>query len=287
MPTPDKDKLAFLGHGAAPNLARQEALAGTARPGISSSIRELSAYMRPRPSIPIDTAAAGLPRGDGHAVLVLPALLADDAQTADLRAYLASIGYSAHGWGLGPNAGPTERLVAGATARLASLAAAHGKVSLVGFSMGGMFARWLARRTPGSVRQVITVGSPFMDASRSTVVPMGVFVNLWPGSDVRGMVEDVGKPLTVPSTSVFSQDDGIVDWRSCRDPSASADTNVEVEGTHVNMTANPAVLRVLALRLARTVTGDGRAYAPPPPALPRSAPGMPGLGTGLASRWGR
>ena len=286
MTRPVKNKLRFLGHAAAPDIVRQEAQRGAAPPGISSSIRELSAYIRARPGISLDSMIAGAQRGDGHSVLVIPALLADDTQTDDLRAFLSALGYSAFGWEQGPNVGPTARILKGATARLSSLSAVHGKVSIVGFSMGGLFARWLAREALGSVRQVITIGSPFMDASRSTVVPMGVFVKLWPGTDVRGMVEEVGKPLGVPSTSVFSRDDGIVDWRSCRDPSAAADANVEVEGTHVNMTANPAVLRVLATRLARAVTADGSSYAQAAVPVPAS-PGLLGANRGLASRWAR
>ena len=109
-----------------------------------------------------------LPRGDGHPVLVLPGLLADDVSTRTLRAVLRRLGYDVHGWGLGRNIGPTAACVTGMRDLLDHLADKHGKpVTLIGWSLGGIFARDLARRTPDSVRQVVTLGSPFRLARNS------------------------------------------------------------------------------------------------------------------------
>ena len=110
-------------------------------------------------------------RGDRHPVLVLPGFTASDRSTAPLRAFLRTHGYWVHGWGLGRNMGPTAAIVDGIEQRLVTLHQRHGvKVSLVGWSLGGIYARELARLHPESVRQVITLGSPFRlrDGDRSS-----------------------------------------------------------------------------------------------------------------------
>ena len=104
---------------------------------------------------------ATAPRGDGHPVLVLPGFIASDTSTAILRRYLKRMGYDAHAWELGRNLGPKaigregEKLVA----RLRAIHELTGqKVSLVGWSLGGVMARLVARRAPEAVRQVISLG---------------------------------------------------------------------------------------------------------------------------------
>ena len=105
---------------------------------------------------------AAAPRGDGHGVLVLPGLLASDLSTALLRRFLRSLGYAVRGWDLGRNVGPTEAVLDGLPRALAALAErTGGPVSVVGWSLGGIYARELARERPGQVRQVITFASPF------------------------------------------------------------------------------------------------------------------------------
>ncbi len=105
-------------------------------------------------------------RGDGHPVLVLPGFLQHDLSTVVLRAYLRWLSYSVSGWQLGANMGSTESVVSGLRTRLASLAESSGeKVTLIGWSLGGLYAHELARRAPGSVRQVVTLGSPIRLAS--------------------------------------------------------------------------------------------------------------------------
>ncbi len=102
------------------------------------------------------------PRGDGHGVLVLPGLLASDASTTVLRRYLRLLGYQVRGWALGRNVGPTTAVLDGLPAALSALAAeTGGPVSVIGWSLGGIYARELARQQAPQVRQVITLGSPF------------------------------------------------------------------------------------------------------------------------------
>ena len=105
---------------------------------------------------------ARAPRGDGHGVLVLPGLLASDSSTALLRRFLRLLGYDVRGWRLGRNLGPTGEVLDGLPARLGELASlTGGPVSVIGWSLGGIYARELARQRPGEVRRVITLGSPF------------------------------------------------------------------------------------------------------------------------------
>ena len=107
-----------------------------------------------------------VPRGDGHAVLVLPGFLAGDFSTAPLRRFLRSLCYDARGWKLGVNLGPNAGLREALVARLTHLAERHGRrVSLIGWSLGGIYARELARAHPDRVRIVITLATPFRDIS--------------------------------------------------------------------------------------------------------------------------
>src|SRR3954467_13686928 len=126
------------------------------------AVADYGLYLAARPL------AARLPRGDGHPVLVLPGLLADDVSTRALRSVLRKLDYRVHGWGLGRNIGPTAMCVKGMQDKIAYLNDRYEQpVSLIGWSRGGIFARDLARRTPDAVRQVITLGSPFRIARQS------------------------------------------------------------------------------------------------------------------------
>ena len=225
------------GHTPAPDL-----------PTPASMFREAAAFVRSAFE-PEPTVIPG-PRGDGHAVLFFPAVMRGDGQTAGVRNFLAANGYRAFGWDLGVNLGPVPWLLSGATARLAGLAADHGPVSLVGYSMGGLFARWLARRMPQYVRQVITVCAPFNDALHSTWFPLEAVSRFWPGPDLSVLAAEVAKPLAVPGTFIYCRSDGIVDWRCCLDEQAATGDNIEVTGHHTTMAGNPEVRRILLDRLA-------------------------------------
>ena len=105
---------------------------------------------------------AAAPRGDRHGVLVFPGLLAGDSSTVPLRAFLRWLGYDVRGWDLGRNHGPTEAVLAGMPRAVLDHAMRTGRpVSLVGWSLGGVYAREMARLHPRQVRQVITLGSPY------------------------------------------------------------------------------------------------------------------------------
>ncbi len=199
------------------------------------------------------------PKGDGHTVLVLPGLLTGDLSTIPLRRFLRSLGYDVHGWGLGINLGPTESLRAKLDARLAAMHERRGEpVSLIGWSLGGIYARELARSHAAVVRRVITLGTPFRDISATHAARL---VPIRPGG--RGLHEAhdlrayLASPIPVPMTSIFSKTDGIVHWQSCLETEGAGRENVEVAASHTGMGFHADALAVIADRLARP-SGFGR-----------------------------
>jgi hypothetical protein len=206
-----------------------------------------------------------LPRGDGHPVLVLPGLGGSDVSTRALRGALRRLGYPVHGWRLGRNIGPTQRAVTGMRGLLDELTEEHGrKVSLVGWSLGGIYARELARQSPGQVRQVITLGSPFRIARAEQSRASWLFArysHLHVDSYTLPL-EHGGPPLRVPTTSVYSRYDGIVAWQACLNPPSRRSENIAVYGSHLGLGHNPAVVWAVADRLAQP-EGEWRTFQPP------------------------
>ena len=200
---------------------------------------------------------AAAPKGDGHPVLVLPGFMTSDTSTAVLRRFLKRLGYDARTWDLGRNLGPRaigregEHLVA----KLREIHERTGqKVSIVGWSLGGVMARLVARRAPDAVRQVITLGSPFAGSPRAT--------NVWrlyeamTGQKIddphtRGQLAESATPPPVPSTAIYSREDGVVAWQNCREPKSDLTENIEVHGSHCGLGVNPSVLYAVADRLAQ------------------------------------
>ena len=205
-------------------------------------------------------------RGDEHPVLVLPGFTADDRSTAPLRAMLRGQGYWTHGWQLGRNMGPTPRVVDGLLDRLETLHSRHGrKVSLVGWSLGGIFARALARERPDAVRQVITLGSPFrmVDGDRSAATGVWESVKNLHEEDLLELHrrEREREPLAVPASSIYTRTDGVVRWWLCLDDDGPYRENIEVRGSHSGLGFNPAVALVVSDRLAQAL-GDWRPFHP-------------------------
>ncbi len=206
-----------------------------------------------------------LPVGDGHPVLVLPGLLADDVSTWALRRIMRDLGYRAHGWRLGRNLGPTAATVAGLQNRLLDLQSRYGDaVSLIGWSLGGIYARTLARGIPTAVRQVITLGSPIHLAHQGQS-RAGRAYNRYAHLHVvprKLPLEPDDEALPVPATSIYSRYDGIVAWQACLDaPSARAE-NIAVRSSHLGFGHHPAVIWAVADRLAQPL-GQWAPFRPP------------------------
>lgn len=205
------------------------------------------------------------PSGDGHTVLVLPGLGTTDSATAMLRRFLAGLGYDVHGWGLGRNIGPSVRVVEGLRLLLESLAR-DGKVSMVGWSLGGVFARELARLHPDLVRQVITLGSPYAmrDLRQTRVNPLyQLLARFYVAGAELPPPEHTRPPFPVAATSVYSRSDGIVAWRTCVEEPAPPRENVAVASSHLGYGYNATVLWVIADRLAQR-QGRWKPFIPPP-----------------------
>jgi len=205
--------------------------------------------------------AAGLPllqlapRGEPHPVLVLPGLMASDVSTRVLRVWLRRLGYPVVGWDLGRNRGPTQEVVDALPRLLDRLAAEHGTaVSIVGQSLGGIFARSLARRVPGQVRQVVSLGSPFGGGDIDDSPAARLYRRYSSQHSAQRLSRprsSLAAPLPVPSTAVYSRWDGVVDWRACRQQPGPRSENIAVHASHLGMGHDPAVLWVIADRLAQ------------------------------------
>jgi pimeloyl-ACP methyl ester carboxylesterase len=211
----------------------------------------------------------GAPRGERHPVLVLPGLMASDLSTLTLRTWLRRLGYAVVGWELGRNRGPTREVVDGLPALVDRLAREHrSPVSIVGWSLGGIFARSLALRAPLQVRQVVTLGSPFGVGEPGGAPGAGARVyralSPWHAADRINPAprSAVRRPLPVPSTSVYSRNDGVVDWRACLQETGPTAENVAVRASHLGMGTDPATLWVVADRLAQP-RGGWRPFTPP------------------------
>ncbi|HEX3467004.1 MAG TPA: hypothetical protein VHT05_02770 [Candidatus Elarobacter sp.] len=199
----------------------------------------------------------GAPRGDGHPVLVLPGFLVSDLSTTMLRSYLKLLGYETHGWELGRNFGGIERMRAKLRERLQQIHTSSGrKVSVVGWSLGGVYARDLALAAPEAVRSVITLGSPFSRSpNASNISDLYELVSgegPWNhGDEVEHELDAIAGDLPMPSSSIWSKVDGIVAWRSSVLATNARTENIEVIGaSHVGLGANAAVLWAVADRLA-------------------------------------
>ena len=215
------------------------------------------------------------PRGDGHPVLVIPGFMASDLSTRTLRRFLQDLDYRVHGWRLGRNEGPRPETVAAMVARLHDLHQRYGRnVSLVGWSLGGVYARELARRFPSEVRQVITLASPFRDLE-ATNVPR--FLRLPRGRHPREpeVSARLQQPLPVPMTAIFSRSDGIAAWQSCVAERGPLSESIEVASSHLGIGHHPVVLLTIADRLGQP-EGGWKPFRPPRgwpwPFVPRTGP---------------
>ncbi|MEZ5570172.1 MAG: alpha/beta hydrolase [Halioglobus sp.] len=192
------------------------------------------------------------PHGDGHAVMVLPGFLGSDGYNAALRRFLSRLEYGVHGWGMGQNLGPRDGVLEGLELRLQALAERYGgPVSLVGHSLGGIFARELARRHPEWVRQVISMGSPFGEGRMTASIPARLFTALNPTDELPVEIDLLSSAPPVPTTAIYSKGDGIVNWQTtCQKDGHTRTQSIRVRGSHCGMTLNPSIWFLVAERLA-------------------------------------
>ena len=196
------------------------------------------------------------PTGNGHPVILFPGLGSDGAALVPLRDYCNSLGYHAMDWQMGRNTGPEGDLedwldaLADHTRQLIS--PFRKRATLIGWSLGGLYARELAKRMGPRVRQVITLGTPFNWTRDHTNI--GWLMRLLKGEQA-GISPALGarlrEPPPVPTVSVYSRSDGIVAWQSCKHPRPLCDVqDIEVAGSHLGMGWNREVLQLVGDTLA-------------------------------------
>ncbi len=215
----------------------------------SRAMGELAAFYALRPMMCL------LPRGDGHGVLVLPGFMASDHSTRPLRSLLTSLGYEAAGWGLGRNIRVDNARIAAMMECVDTLYEKTGRpISIIGWSLGGVFARELAKAAPDKVRQVITLGSPISDDRNHTNARrLFEYLNGHEPEPMRdGKFRDLGQAPPVPTTSILTRGDGVVHWRGSVQAADHAQTeNIEVVASHCGLGVNPAAIYAIADRLAQ------------------------------------
>jgi pimeloyl-ACP methyl ester carboxylesterase len=203
-----------------------------------------------------------LPAGDGHPVIVFPGLGVSDFSTLPLRRFLRDRGYDPHPWRQGFNFGPRAGVLQGCIDQLKALHYRHDKkVSLIGWSLGGIYARELAKELPELVRCVITLGSPFAGHPRATNAwRLFEFVSGQSAAN-HDLVDAIKLAPPVPTTSIYSRTDGIVAWQCSLNPDLPHCENIEVHASHIGMGMNPLALYAVADRLAQP-QGEWRRFDP-------------------------
>ncbi|HEY1454960.1 MAG TPA: alpha/beta fold hydrolase [Candidatus Dormibacteraeota bacterium] len=217
------------------------------------AIREFSALLRD----PVFR-GRGIPRGDGRPVLLLPGFLSGDWSMRPLHHWLDRLGYRSYLSGILLNVQYSERLLAGLRHRIVEIEAERkSRVTLVGHSRGGLLAKVLAQRRPNSVEQVVMLGSPIADWSdlrRMTQHAVGVVrvaneIAYGRRFNAEGRFDhDLELPPSVPTTSIYTRSDDVVNFRACLRPDIPA---LPVWGTHNGLLVNPEVYRLLGRLLAR------------------------------------
>jgi pimeloyl-ACP methyl ester carboxylesterase len=197
---------------------------------------------------------ASAPRGDGSVVIDLPGWRAPEVSTAPLRMYLRLLGWSARPWGLGVNRGTPE---ADAERLAARVSAASEPVALVGWSLGGVVAREVARALPDRVSRVVTFGTPVVGGPTHTIGARTFGERECRRATALIDALDAEQPIQVPITAIFTRRDRIVDWRACIDRASPNVTHVEVGSTHLSLGIDPDVWWTIATALASTA-GNAR-----------------------------
>ena len=193
-----------------------------------------------------------LPKTDRkHSVMVIPGFLGDDQGNGPLIRFLRHLGYTASGWRQGRNLGPQSFTEDSLTAALTPLIeAGDGKVSLIGHSLGGIYAREIARMEPENIHQVITLGSPFGKGHQQASHASRLYQRLNPNPDARDD-DNLNTPPPVPTTAIYTKGDGVVNWRTSLQHGDDHNVhNIKVAGSHIGLNLNAAVWFWVAKKLA-------------------------------------
>lgn len=201
--------------------------------------------------------AVPVPAGDGSPVIVFPGYLTSDVSSIRLRKSLSAAGYAALGWGLGQNKGARSDLFDRLDHRLETIARTHdAKVALVGWSLGGIYARELAKRHPDTVSLVITLGCPFSSSLRANNAwRIYEFFNDHPVDRLPFDIEIATKP-PVRTIAVWSPIDGIVSPASARGKPDESDRQVEVRIRHLSLARQREGIELIGRLLAEELPSN-------------------------------
>ena len=225
------------------------------RPSLFATVRDFAALRareRLRP-----TSVRHCPDGDYGPVLVLPGLFGSDRQTRQFRDCLQMLGYQPLPWGLGINLGPTPARLERLALQVSFLARDHGKLHLVGFGMGGLFARWAAQSRTHAVKTVVTVNAPFREPLETAWRNVRFGMMPLRGLDLRSLAFMLRTPPEQPWAALYSTQDGVVDWKSCHDP-RFPDRCFEIPSRHTTCMRDARVFRQVASCLAKEAEGPPR-----------------------------
>ena len=229
----------------------------------------LNSILEPRALLEMALLPASLPlllqapRGDGHPVLLLPGFLADEKSLIALKLFLQSKGYEVHTWGLGRNLGFRSKHASALPQKIRYLHHVAGrKVSLVGWSLGGVFSLYGAESTLECVRSIITLGSPVSVDAAGSQSPPAVKALYRLVSHRMGAAAHTMQPraktlrehrrLSIPTSCLYSLGDGVVPPQEATiDGDPAFHENIRVPGSHLGLGFNGIVLAIVADRLAQ------------------------------------
>ena len=184
---------------------------------------------------------------DGPPALVIPGFIANDRTTMELRRALATGGWRVHPWALGWNMGATADMVEKLRARIDAISPDE-PLLVVGWSLGGVFARALALAHPDRVKAVVTLGSPFSGDPRANNVWKLYEAIAGHSVDAPPIARDSAKP-SVPTLAFWSRKDGIIAPAAARGLAHESDRSIELDTTHMGF----GVSRRTATRVVREI----------------------------------
>lgn len=234
------------------NVAERAARFRLAPPNRALRFLEARAPLEAASLVPLSPWLLAQPRGDGRQVMVLPGFGANDTAMWPLRRYLRALNYDALPWGLGVNKGRPFEAAERVAEQVEAVRTPGQAITLVGWSLGGVIARLVARARPEAVREVITFGTPVEGGPKYTAT--GSTFAERREIDLDGYEQRVhgvnSEGVSCPLTVIYSRSDGIVQWRAAVDRYNSHVQHVRVPGSHLGLAVNPAVWRVIARKLA-------------------------------------
>lgn len=238
-----------------PDLAppKRAEVHGLTRPAGYLKYLELRVLLETLCLVPSAPLLAMRARGDDRRIMVIPGFMTDDRSTWPLRKYLRFLGYRAEPWNMGRNNGRPERDAEKLAAHLDAQDDAE-PITLIGWSLGGVIAREVARRLPHRVREVITMGTPVEGGPKYTIAgPTFAKRNGIELDDFEVHVHEINrKGVTVPMTVIYSKTDGVVGWKAAIDRYNAHTRHHRVVGSHIGLGTNPLVWHIIERTLRRS-----------------------------------